>query len=102
MKNYKWYKLDGKIPAIDETNGQWFKQNRSRARIAHALLNNETEITTVFLCLSTDDSKRPLLFETSVFIKNVAEKICKYATYDEAILGHKKLVEENKKNLNIP
>jgi len=101
MKNYTWYKLIGKIPHIDETNGQWFKQNRSLTKIASTELRTDVHVTTIFLCLSSSQDARPLLFETCVTGKAVPSAVRKFATYDEAIIGHKRLVEEMKIILSI-
>jgi len=96
MKNYTWYKLIGKLPVVDETNGGWFKINRTLTKLASTPITENISVTTIFLCLSAGDEKKPLLFETSVIGKGAPEAVRKFSTYDEAMKGHKKLVEEMK------
>lgn len=95
MKNYTWYKLVGTKPVIDDTNGGWFKVNRAATKLASTLIKENVTVTTIFVCLTSDNAK-PLLFESCVLGRGVPEAVRKYATYDEAIQGHKKLVEEMK------
>lgn len=101
MKNYTWYKLIGKSPVVDETNGGWFKINRTLTKLASTPINENVTVTTIFLCLYAGDEKNPLLFETSVIGKGAPEAVRKFATYEDAINGHKKLVEEMKIILGI-
>jgi hypothetical protein len=97
MKQYTWYKLVGKIPQLDETNGGWFKKNRSKTKIETTKISPTTTVITVFLCLSSSTEKIPLLFETCVMIKEKPEFSKKFKTYNEAIAEHKKIVKELKK-----
>ena len=96
MKNYTWYKLVGTKPMIDETQGGWFKTNRSLTRLSHTPINKDIMVTTIFTCLSSNEEKPPLVFETSVIGRGAPEAVRKFATYEDAINGHKKLVEEMK------
>lgn len=101
MKTYTWYKLDGTKPSIDETHGGWFKINRSLTRLAHTPINKDIFVTTIFTCLSSNVERPPLLFETSVNGKGAPETVRKFKTYEEALSGHKKLVEELKNSFGI-
>lgn len=65
-----------------------------RRRIAHTIVSPRVSVSTVFLGL--DHSFRdgpPLLFESLVFGGKDNELMNRYATYDEAVTGHNRIVQ---------
>jgi hypothetical protein len=61
-------------------------------------------VSTVFLGMEHgwDEQQRPLIFETMVFKGEPGyDEYCeRYATYDEALAGHMRVVEDVKRELN--
>lgn len=54
-------------------------------------------VSTVFLGLDHSYSGAPILFETMVFGGPMETELCaRYETYDEALAGHKEIIEEIK------
>ena len=98
-----YYILDGKTPVrcdIRELR-QWFETND---RVIAKTEKGDVYISTVFLGIDhTLDGGPPLLFETMIFDQSDEgkrwnqEKMWRYSTWDEAVIGHKKackLVED--------
>lgn len=84
-----------------EEYSDWDSINEFKRRIARTELPSGILISTVFLGLDHNfGDEPPILFETMAFAHgNVSEDLCqqRYNTYDEAIEGHNKVVEEMSK-----
>lgn len=72
---------------------QWFEDFRNRA-VANTVLNRRKHIrvSTVFLGIDHGFSRK-LWFETMVFGTSIDQECDRYATYDEALSGHLKMVK---------
>ena len=93
------YILKGKEPVLEPDLLRWAKSFESENRIVGKDEIGEIVVSTVFLGLDHrffGDSK-PLLFETMIFKKGQSLDLCeRYSTWDEAEIGHKKIVEQMK------
>lgn len=100
------YKLVGKevVPCSLDEAARLFSNFKNR-RIAYTELPNGSSVSTVFLFFdhnfSSDSKDRPLVFESMVFqapdsvnapLREL--RMERYHTYDEALAGHEKLVQE--------
>ncbi len=75
--------------------------DRNYRRIAIDSLANGVSISTVWLGIDHGYGNKLLIFETMVFSKNGDEQdVCRYSTEEEAIVGHKKMVEKFSKIIN--
>jgi hypothetical protein len=94
MKYYKnVYKLVGKKPVLCESLQDYKDAWELNRMIKKTEIDHKT-VSTVFLPIDHNFGKsdQPVLFETVVFPEC---KICiRYNTYDEAIEGHNKVVNE--------
>lgn len=92
----KLYILEGKTPVIcDDTTAwnQWFHtHNRSIAKTRVG----DLEVSTVFLGLDHQWKKDgpKLLFETMIFDGERGTGEIRYSTWEQAIQGHNRVVEE--------
>ena len=82
-----WYNLEGKTPVpLEESQLPNFRRKHlGKFRF------NKSLVSTVFLGLDHSfDGQTPILFETMIFSDLIVndEYQVRYATYDEAILGH--------------
>lgn len=98
MKLGDKYILDKKGNPVVENDlmkwAEWFERSRNERRVARDEKNGST-VSTVFLGLDHsfgDDSVE--LFETCVFRKDGESDVeARYATREEALAGHKKILE---------
>ena len=93
------YILEGKkiIPCPDFF--QWAKWLETADRIIAKDTIGDSYISTVFLGLDHSFSKGPpLLFETLVFGGKLDQEMDRYSTWDEAIDGHKAMIERVRNN----
>lgn len=89
------YILRGKepVPAHDTLEwGHWFENTENR-RVAFDKVEDEAEVSTVFLGLDHGFGGTPLLFETMVFGGKLDGEQERYSTWDEAEASHKAMVE---------
>ena len=92
------YKLVGKIPIpCDFFDVEaWKIENRL---VAKTFLNG-SKVSTVFLGIEHGfDKECPILFETMVFGGTLDGEQDRYCTYDEAVSGHKAMVQRVKDGL---
>ena len=73
--------------------GIWFENARNRI-VKKTALPGGVEVSTVFLGLNHGYGGRLLLFETMIFAGDAGGYCDRYATYDEALAGHQKAIEE--------
>jgi len=97
MEIIKLYILDGKNPILcDDIDayGDWMWNNNTR--ISRETVG-ESEISTIFLGLDHSfNGKIPILFETMVFDGPLDGEMIRYATWDEAMIGHKVMIKKVK------
>lgn len=79
--------------------GEWFQEHpRSLKRTTIC----DSVISTVFLGLNHNYfGDKPILFETMIFVGGHGGDMRRYSTWDEAIIGHWKMVEEVRSNTMI-
>jgi hypothetical protein len=66
-------------------------------------MGHTVEVSTVFLGIDHNlDYGSPILFETLVFGSDMDGRCQRYATWDEAEAGHRKILEEVCGHLGIP
>lgn len=89
-----YFILEGKeIKAVDVVAwGLWCKQHQSTRSLRRDSLG-EVQISTVFLGINHSVGFPPAVFETMVFGGEYDEYIDRYCTYDDAVEGHKRVVE---------
>jgi len=88
------YILRGKepVPASDTLEwGRWF-ENKDNRRVAFDKVEDEAEVSTVFVGLDHGFGGTPLLFETMVFGGKLDGEQDRYSTWEEAEAGHKAIV----------
>jgi hypothetical protein len=95
MTSFKGYVLKGK--QVVETNdlneiNKFYEENDLR-RVNLTKLGNY-KISTVFLTIDHGFGGKPMFFETGINLNGDWEIVERYSTYDEALNGHKKYVEE--------
>ena len=79
----RWYRLDGRTPVLDPTEGL---QPAEQRRVARTEITPDVYVSTVFLGLDhgyTVDGP-PVLFETMVFSGQFDQEQERYATWAEA------------------
>ena len=98
MLNYAILKNRKVIPVDDVLIwGRWLDENNHLRIVAQETLPNKLRVSTVFLGLNHSFGEgEPLWFETMVFsAKGYAEEdMDRYTTWNEAIKGHKKMVQK--------
>ena len=96
------YILEGKEAKPCEDLIEWAKwfENADR-KVALDIIGN-IRISTIFLALdhSFGEDGKPVLFETMVFTGDESGDMDRYFTWDEAVIGHKKMVEKVKGEKN--
>jgi hypothetical protein len=102
MNNNK-YILDkeGKPVLCDDIMkwGEWFEKKGNRI-VQQDRLSKDVFVSTVFLGLDFSfDEKEPELFETMVFHKDEGGEAFHYATNEEALKGHNKILNDEKQKL---
>jgi hypothetical protein len=95
--DYPHYILEGgALVAVDfEIWAHWFYEDREHGSKRRVALSETSEfaVSTMFLQFGFDvDVPTPLFFETHVFGGAYDDYEEHYATYDEAVLGHKRIV----------
>ena len=96
------YILDGKTPVHEPDIIKWgaWMETANRSVDVDVVLDN-IAVSTVFLGIDHNMiGAGPILFETMVFYNGDGRDQYRYSTWEEAEEGHKKVVEELKKNLN--
>lgn len=81
------------------TWGLWFEKNMDKKRVALTKTSGGHRVSTVFIGLNLEpwgDDGIPLVFETMVFTDESFDEVYvrRYATWDEAVLGHKEVVNK--------
>ena len=95
-----YYILDDKhrvIPTNDIREWGKFFEKFDNRKVAQETLFNGLDVSTIFLGIDHDFSSGeiPILFESMVFDKNREELDCqRYTTWEQAVNGHKELVEK--------
>ncbi|MBI4209522.1 MAG: hypothetical protein HY538_07445 [Deltaproteobacteria bacterium] len=87
----KRYVLKGKKVKPCQNLSQWLEFLGSERHLQKTKIGN-TLISTVFVGISQEET--PLLFETTVFDGNLTLQSQKWETWDEAITGHQRAVQE--------
>jgi hypothetical protein len=90
------YILENKIPVPAQSNqhySQWFNTPGNR-RVAETIVGDYI-VSTVFLGIDHrfSDKGKPQFFETRIFGGVRHEEMYRYATWDEAEAGHRRIVE---------
>lgn len=103
MKTYgKYILVDKEVHEVFDLIkwGRWMEDHADERRVARDTVSGY-EVSTVFLGLDHSSGQgRPQLFETMVFAKKkseidyVGENCWRWATYDEALQGHNKVVSK--------
>lgn len=92
-----WLTYDRQGRPIDMLEASVLLHDIDNRRVALTHLGGKRlEISTVFIPLAQppwEPGKPPLIFETMVFLDGEPERTIRYATEDEALDGHNKLVE---------
>jgi len=92
----RYYKRDG-TPITDTLEWARLLEDQEYRRVAETTLPDGKWVSTVWLGLNHNYGEwRPLIFETMVFTSKGSDDLdCeRYATEDEAIAGHKQVVEK--------
>lgn len=105
MRLLGWYILDGHTPVRTRNYLKWSwwmhgPGSEARRRVALDTVG-ETTISTVFLGIDLGID-RPELFETMIFGGFCNEAQWRYATWEEAEVGHAVAVELARRTQNIP
>jgi hypothetical protein len=83
------------IPTDAMTACIWEAHNEDRMVLAKMKLRDGTEISTVFTTMGLHKfGRQPVHFETMVFAPDKSAVEARYATYEEAMKGHERLVAE--------
>lgn len=72
---------------------EWHEGGIDQRRVALDQIAPEVRISTVFLGLNHGFGGQPQWFETLVFGGPLADEMDRYATFEEAIAGHSRMVE---------
>lgn len=91
-----FYILNGKEIVGTHDRKLWaqFFQDFEKRKVAHDKLNNNVEVSTVFLGIDHGFfSPTPILFETMIFGGKFDGYQERYKTYKEAEEGHKKVLQ---------
>lgn len=86
--------LDGRHPVPCESETQWRAWMQSPARRVANTQIEDVQISTVFLGVehSQDKAGQSMLFETAVSVQDSTRYLERYATWDEAVVGHERIV----------
>jgi hypothetical protein len=90
------------IRASDVSEWQrWIKHREASLRIGVETIG-ESRVSTVFLAAdaSLDTSEEPLLFETMILGGPLRQERVRYATWEEAEAGHRRMVERVRGTVN--
>lgn len=99
LLNNMYYILDKEKTPYQTTLDQVVLNMDKMKYIREDILNDGTEIKTTFLFYSQQKHEgKPLLFNTKVVNELGVDYSELYKTYDEAINGHKRVVEMYKQN----
>ena len=89
------YILDGKKPVPCEDLLTWARWMADTDRRIARTIQDDVIVSTVFLGMDHGYGRKPILFETKVFFDGQPVGDCeRYATWDEAVAGHKRLAVE--------
>jgi hypothetical protein len=85
---------DGSVVKVSlEEHSLWMKTNNDKRQIALDTYK-DVMVSTVFLGMDHGyNSDKPILFETMIFGGEHDEYQERYATYEEALAGHKRAME---------
>jgi len=94
------YILKGKTPILEENILVWAQWLETANRIvAQTEVGLDVTVSTVFLGLDYSfGGKVPILFETMVFYGKNGGDEKRYSTWEEAEVGHNKMVEKIREN----
>jgi hypothetical protein len=89
----QFYVLDAggdPVPATSEQWSKWLRDNRSKRIVKQTTLDGRVLVSTVFLGLdhNWESEGPPRIFETMIFGGPWNEYQRRYATKDEALVGH--------------
>ncbi len=95
MSRQLFYKLVGKKPVPDETNGKWMSNpENTKFRVVGVTETKKSTISTVFLGLNHSFiNEQPIFFETLVLSGPLKGEVIRYQTWNQAEKGHKEMVE---------
>ncbi len=75
------------------TWANWFEENEGGRHVAHSETSTGVKVSTVFLGIDQSmGGESPLWFETMIFGGPLNHSQWRYATWDEAVEGHKHAV----------
>lgn len=89
------YRLNGRVPVKCKNVWEHLMSTQDDPRVAFDKLSDDVEVSTVFIPVAFHrfDKRRTLLhFETMVFGGPTDQQTHKWATWDEAVEGHKAVV----------
>ena len=87
------YILVGHEPVREPDLLKWARWLDSAERHVKLTEQDDVRVSTVFLGIDHSwDDDRPILFETMVFIDGDGGEMDRYATWDEAVEGHDRMV----------
>ena len=87
------YILVGHEPVREPDLFKWARWLDSAERHVKLTEQDDVRVSTVFLGIDHSwDDDRPILFETMVFIDGDGGEMDRYATWDEAVEGHDRIV----------
>jgi hypothetical protein len=99
--NNSWYVLDGKIPRPAKDMDEFFNFSdpskfEQLKRVGNTQISIDVAVSTVFLGIDHNwgfrNEERPILFETMVFGGEHAGYQDRYCTWEEAEIGHARIV----------
>ena len=98
-----WYELNEDNTVTKLPNGQYSHFSKS-TQIKRDKFDEDTILSTIFLGLDHNHKKKgePILFESMIFSDNSRLNAYqkRYTTYEEALIGHNKLIKVIKYILN--
>lgn len=99
MRSHYILKGHEPVPVGLLTWAKWFEEKPSRRKVRVTTLG-DVRVSTVFLGLdhgfSMDPNAKPILFETLVFGGRFDGEMDRYASWDEAVKGHHRMVRKIK------
>ena len=91
-----YYRLDGHIAMPVDDIMEWARWFAKADRIVRRDVISGVIISTVFLGIDHNfgDDGLPILYKTMIFGGDHNEDQYRYSTYDEAVAGHEKILDE--------
>lgn len=87
---------DGKTPVqtTELLEVEKLLRDKEKRKVAHTEIDKDCHVSTVFLCIDHGWNGEVALFETMVFGGPHDGWMDRYATWDEAVEGHAKVVRQ--------